>query len=269
MKNSINLTDTDCNPSKEQLNAIMKSAIDISNEKSLITKERLKQQLIGLTKNLTQPDIQAKIKQKPPVLIVIAGANGSGKTTITEQLLKHDWLFDCDYLNADNIAQSQFGGWNSATGIIEAANYVQTKREQYLKEGKNFAFETVFSGQDKVDFLIKAKKEGYFIRLFYIGTESPIINASRVARRVMEGGHDVPISKIISRYSKSIANCASIINIVDRTYLYNNSKDNRQARLILRTQNGVTKEYETTPEWAQIIKNQLDNYLSYPMPFTA
>lgn len=67
-----------------------------------------------------------------------------------------------------------------------------------------------------MDFILSAKNQGYFIRLFYISTDSPTINASRIAQRVMNGGHDVPISKIITRYSKSIANCCVAIGLVDR-----------------------------------------------------
>ena len=79
-------------------------------------------------------------------------------------------------------------------------------REQYIDDRKDFAFETVMSSQGKIDLIKKAKDAGYFIRLFFVGTNSPAINASRIATRVMEGGHEVPISKIISRYTKSISN---------------------------------------------------------------
>lgn len=48
-----------------------------------------------------------------PTLIVFAGPNGSGKTSITTQILKHDWLKDCVYINPDTIAQEEFGDWNN------------------------------------------------------------------------------------------------------------------------------------------------------------
>ncbi|MBR5433619.1 MAG: zeta toxin family protein [Bacteroidales bacterium] len=48
-----------------------------------------------------------------PILIVIAGPNGSGKTTITSKILKHEWLEDAVYVNPDMIAQEKFGDWNS------------------------------------------------------------------------------------------------------------------------------------------------------------
>ncbi len=80
-------------------------------------------------------------------------------------------------------------------------------------------FETVFSANDKLDFIRCAKQAGFFIRLFFVCTESPMINAARIAGRVMKGGHDVPIAKIISRYQKSIINCKVATAIADRVYV--------------------------------------------------
>jgi predicted ABC-type ATPase len=149
-----------------------------------------------------------------PVLIVIAGPNGSGKTTITRKVLKHEWLEGSVYINPDNIARDMFGDWNSPEAVMSAAKYATDMREKLLSEKKSMIFETVLSATDKVEFMLRAKKEGYFIRLFFISTESPTINAARIAGRVIEGGHDVPITKIISRYTKSIANCAFKIHKV-------------------------------------------------------
>ena len=52
-----------------------------------------------------------------PVLIVIAGPNGSGKTTITSQVLQSEWLEDAVYINPDNVAQEMFGDWNSQDSV--------------------------------------------------------------------------------------------------------------------------------------------------------
>ncbi len=188
-----------------------------------------------------------------PLLIIIAGPNGSGKTTITSQILKHEWMEDCIYINPDNIAQEKFGDWNSQEAVIKAAKYAENMREQYLSEKKSMIFETVFSAQDKVDFLIRAKKAGYFIRLFFVSTDSPTINAARIANRVMKGGHDVPITKIISRYSKSILNCAKILTVADRVYIYDNSIENENARILFRYKSGnLFKKYtDEIPNWAK------------------
>ncbi len=89
------------------------------------------------------------------------------------------------------------------------------------------------------------------MRLFFVGTDSPTINAARIASRVMEGGHDVPISKIISRYSKSIANCAKLASYVDRLYVYDNSENFTDPKLLFRAVNGkVEKAYKIINAWA-------------------
>ena len=111
------------------------------------------------------------------------------------------------------------------------------------------------SAEDKVAFIIKAKRQGFFIRLFFISTSHPSINAARIANRVMKGGHDVPITKIISRYFKSIENCKTVAPIVDRLYVYDNSIDGEDAKLQFRLVNGELKKMYVTEvsEWAKIL----------------
>lgn len=197
-------------------------------------------------------------KQHKPVLIVIAGPNGSGKTTITSRVLQHDWLEDSLYINPDNVAQHMFGDWNNQEAVLKAAQYCQKQREECLKNKHSMIFETVMSTDEKINFIQRAKEAGFFIRLFFVGTSSPTINASRIAARVMKGGHDVPIAKIISRYAKSIINCGIASQYADRTYVYDNSTDGVEAQLLFRMTDGkVFKEYVTEiPEWAQGISSK-------------
>jgi predicted ABC-type ATPase len=188
---------------------------------------------------------------KKPVLIIIAGPNGSGKTSITSKILQHEWVESCVYINPDNIANDKFGDWNSKEAVLNAARYSTQIREECIEKGEGLIFETVLSADDKIDFIFRAKQKGYFIRLFFVGTQSPTINASRIAQRVMEGGHDVPISKIISRYGKSISNCCIASSIVDRAYIYDNSVDFADPQPLFRVVDGViAKEYTQINEWA-------------------
>lgn len=195
-----------------------------------------------------------------PVLIVIAGPNGSGKTSVTTKILHHEWLEDSIYINPDMVAQERFGDWNSQDAIMKSVAYCEQLREQCLDERKSLIFETVLSIQDKVNYMQRAKEAGFFIRLFFVCTKSPAINASRIAQRVMEGGHDVPITKVISRYFRSISNCIAASKIADRVYVYDNSVDNAEAKLLCRLSDGkLVKIYETDlPEWAQRILKELD-----------
>ena len=191
---------------------------------------------------------------KKPTLIIIAGPNGSGKTSITHKVLQHQWIEDCVYINPDDIAKNTFGDWNSYEAVMKAAILSTQMREECINAGKSLIFETVLSADDKVDFVKRAKEKGYFIRLFFVGTESPTINASRIARRVMEGGHDVPIPKIISRYSKSIINCCKVAQIVDRAYIYDNSVEFAEPTLLFRVIDGnLIKEYTTVIQWGKFM----------------
>lgn len=194
-----------------------------------------------------------------PRVLLVAGPNGAGKTTVTERGLAHEWFDGCEYVNPDFIARDTYGDWNSATAVKQAADEAQRRREQCIEERHSLAFESVFSGADKVDFIRSAIHLGFFIRLFFVGTSDPAINAARVARRVMQGGHDVPIPKIIGRYYKSIANCAVVAREVDRLYLYDNSVDGEDAALVLRASRGVaTRIYREPAEWMAPIIDRLD-----------
>lgn len=190
-----------------------------------------------------------------PVLIVIAGPNGSGKTTITTQILQHEWMEDAVYINPDQIAKDRFGDWNSPNAIMQSVKYCEAMREDCLRERKSLIFETVLSADDKLDYIRRAHEAGFFIRFFFVATSHPSINASRIARRVMKGGHDVPITKVISRYYKSLLNCRRVSQIADRTYIYDNSIDNQEATLLFRMVDGkVFKRYiAVMPEWADTI----------------
>lgn len=194
-----------------------------------------------------------------PRLIIVAGPNGAGKTSITEQLLRHEWMGGCEYVNPDYIARDEFGDWNAPDAVSKAAVRAEEVRERCLREGRSLAFETVLSMPDKIAFIQRAKQAGFFVRLFFVGTDNPAINAKRVALRVMEGGHDVPISKIIARYTRSLANCSVAARIADRAYIYDNSVDNAPARLLFRTGNGkLIKHYGDINPWALEILREIE-----------
>lgn len=185
-----------------------------------------------------------------PALLVIAGPNGAGKTTITVRLREDHWSQGVEYLNPDDVAQGRFGDWNSPQASLSAAQWTTARREELLEQHAPIAFETVFSTSEKVDFVARAKRDGYFVRVFFIGTTDPRINAARVAGRVLQGGHSVPIEKIVGRWGRSIANLPAAIRIADRVYVYDNSVDGVEARLCARTEDGALRKiYGELPTW--------------------
>ena len=97
------------------------------------------------------------IEALKPRLLVVAGPNGAGKTSITEKLLRHEWMLDCEYVNPDYIARDDFGDWNAPEAVMKAAIRAEKLREKCVRDGRSLAFETVLSMPDKIDFIQRAK----------------------------------------------------------------------------------------------------------------
>lgn len=197
---------------------------------------------------------------KRPTLVIMAGPNGAGKTSIMTRLAKHGWLRGMVYQNQDFIAQNLFGGWNNDEAIRKSEVYCREEREACLQEHKDLAFETV-SGVSKLDFIKRAKAAGYYIIYIFVCTYSPTLNASRVAIRVMKGGHSIPIPSIISRYMESLLNSRALVRLADRAYVFDNSAHNTDAKLILEFKDGellpgYTPNDESLPRWALTILGQ-------------
>jgi predicted ABC-type ATPase len=185
-----------------------------------------------------------------PILLVIAGPNGSGETTVTTRLRLDQWSDGVEYLNPDDVARDRFGDWNSPTAVLEAARWTTHRREELLAQRRGIAFETVFSAADKLDFVRRASAAGYFVRVFFVGTAEPSINAARIVRRVMGGGHSVPIDRVISRFAKSMQNVRASVAIANRVYVFDNSVDGVEPRLCVRTNDGqLRREYPPAVPW--------------------
>ena len=202
--------------------------------------------------------------ERKPVLVVIAGPNGSGKTSLTDTLRKrHDWTDGLVEVNPDTIAEAEFGGWNDPLAILKAANKADAIREECLGKKEGLLFETVLSTPGKVDFIRRAKEAGYFVRLVYVATDSPEINLMRIAWRTALGGHDVPEEKVISRYAKSMKLAVDAAKLADRGYFVDNSRDVEKPEdltapfTVFRTINGsVAKTYvgpDEIPAWCEPI----------------
>ncbi len=153
-------------------------------------------------------------------LRLIAGPNGSGKSTFTDKILKKSVNLGI-YINPDDIAKTLAG--DELSRAKEAQQAAVQQREQLLLEGKTMTYESVMSHYSHLEFLQRAKKNGYRTYLYFIGVEYPDINKERVKNREKLEGHGVPSEKIVPRYQRSMAQLFEACLLVNRAYVFDNS----------------------------------------------
>lgn len=118
-----------------------------------------------------------------------------------------------------------------------AADLAEFIRHKLLDAGISFTYETVMSHTGKVDFLQEALQREFRVYLYYIATEDPEINISRVNVRVAQAGHAVAPEVIRNRYYKSLANLKHAVKHTTRAYIFDNSQ--KQANLIAEITGGT------------------------------
>jgi len=183
-------------------------------------------------------------------LWVLAGGNGAGKTTFYNLFLAPKGI---RLVNADIIAKA-ISPENSEKVSYEAANVVEQIREELLQQSVSFCFETVFSHVSKIDFVAKAKAQGYEIILVYIHLDTSELNEARVYQRVIEGGHNVPVDKIHSRIPRTMKHIAAVLPIVNEARLLDNSYRKNPFQQVASVKRGRRQWInDPLPQWAEEI----------------
>lgn len=156
-----------------------------------------------------------------PNLYIIAGCNGAGKTTASFTILPE--ILKCrEFVNADSIAAA-LSPFNVESVAFEAGRIMLQRIQRLMEDKEDFAFETTLSTRSYVSFIQKARKYGYKITLLYFWLKSPDIAKQRVAKRVSQGGHNIPDEVVERRYYRGISNLLNLyIPIVDKWTVFDN-----------------------------------------------
>jgi predicted ABC-type ATPase len=160
--------------------------------------------------------------EQRPQLRIIAGPNGSGKTTFVRDFLPR-YLAMPHFVNADLIAAG-LAPFAPETASLRAGRLVLEEIRRLAAERVDFAFETTLSGRSYVPMLREFKDQGYEVYLYFLWLPDVTMNLQRVARRVQQGGHNVPEEDVRRRYRRGIVNFLSVYRpLTDFWIVYDNS----------------------------------------------
>jgi predicted ABC-type ATPase len=163
-----------------------------------------------------------------PKLYVIAGPNGSGKTTFVFRFLPY--YADCsNFVNADLIA-SGLSPFSPEVAAIKAGKLMLDEIDAFKKQRVDFAFETTLAGKTYVPLLKEMRTNGYEVQIYYLWLRSVDLALERVANRVAAGGHDVPAETVRRRFERGLHNLFHLYHdLVDSWILFDNSGDTPRA----------------------------------------
>lgn len=204
--------------------------------------------------------LAAQKSTEKPLAIILAGHNGSGKSTMWRKSLSGQ--LQIPLLNADRMMLSILPEPDNSGALIE---WAQTLRDtdlgwmQVAQSGVKafaasamqakvpFALETVFSHwvvhddgttESKIDLITDLQGAGYFVLLFFVGLANVELSILRVMTRVAEHGHDVPQDKLTARFPRTQHAIREAAKIADATIFTDNSRTEKQAFTVCRVQLG-------------------------------
>jgi len=182
-----------------------------------------------------------------PRLSIIAGANGSGQTTLTGW--NSDIFRAIPLLDPDTIAKALQS--TSPTAFpIAAARRVLVSAKEHIREGESFAIETTLAGKHYLQMMVDARNRGFENVLVYVGTKNVEINLARIRNRVLAGGHEVPEGDVRRRYGRSFKSLPIAMERADQAILFDHSTEEGY-RLVAVLGPSGNQWFEPVPDWAK------------------
>lgn len=189
-----------------------------------------------------------------PIFHLLAGPNGAGKSTLYRALVTSGTLDGAlEFVNADLYAGSHLQHIADLQKRSDAARkWADARREALLNARAVFVSETVFSHESKLGLIRHAQSLGYQVVLYVVSVGDPQRLLTRVSQRVQEGGHNVPASRILERYPRTMANLKQAVRLADLAFVYDAAEVEQGAHLLV----ALCEKEQTTllasklPRWA-------------------
>jgi len=178
---------------------------------------------------------------------IIGGVNGAGKSSLSGVLKTQKNL---GYIiDVDKIAMTK------KCSNLEAGKIAVSRISDYLKRSISFTQETTLSGVKTLDTVIRAKENGYFIRLFYVGLDTADESIKRIANRVEKGGHDIPTDDVVRRFDSRFKALTKILPYCDEVIFFDN--DNGFTEVAEYKNGELVYKSEYKPDWLMELVNVL------------
>ncbi len=162
-------------------------------------------------------------------LYIIAGCNGAGKTTASHTILPKSLLVK-EFVNADEIAKG-LSPFNPEGVAIEAGRLMLKRIDDLLRSDESFSIETTLSTKSYINLVRRAQEKDYMVHLLFFWLPTMELAKERVAKRVSQGGHNIPSDVIERRYVAGIRNLFELfMQEVDIWSVYDNM--NEESELI-------------------------------------
>ena len=200
-----------------------------------------------------------------PVLYVLAGVNGAGKSSIGGHAMPRTGL---SWFNPDTFARELMAATGCDQDEANAKAWQESVRrlDEAVAGGHDYAFETTLGGRT-VAGRIAAATSTHDVMIWFCGLASPELHIRRVRARVAAGGHDIPETKIRARYPRAILNLIALMPRLAHLQVYDNSAEAAPGTpvpdplLVLEMKAGAltwpsagdVKALTLTPDWAKPI----------------
>jgi predicted ABC-type ATPase len=158
-----------------------------------------------------------------PVLFVLAGVNGAGKSSIGGHLLQQA---GSTWFNPDTFARELVAATGCDQSAANGAAWQEGMRrlDVAIAQGTHYAFETTLGGRT-VPARIKAASKTHDVLVWFCGLSSPEQHIARVKARVAMGGHDISEAKIRERFPTALENLIVLMPDLAHLQVYDNSVD--------------------------------------------
>ena len=159
-----------------------------------------------------------------PHAILIAGPNGAGKTTFAREYLPGE-PEGVRFLNADLIAAG-LSPFDPDRAALRAGRLLLSLIDESVAQRESFTVETTLSGHGYARSIPRWQAAGYFVTLIFLALPDVETAIARVAERVRQGGHDIPVPTIRRRFEAGRKNFETVFKpLVDEWLLIDNAGD--------------------------------------------